>query len=186
MLAFDDYQVDLETTADNQIKHAHMTVKSLLYGTNQTKRERTFNGKFNMAAVVGHPSKGIVGCLNTLRKQKLCKSHPEGKTDVLSMVNAKDIAAVKNANNREESKQQEPIELDEDSIELLKKLSKVMTRNDLFRAAMKHQLKELDSRRTVRLMIFPDGASNGDSLVRPPKKTFSRQLITSLLNEYRK
>ena len=105
---------------------------------------------------------------------------------MLAMVTAKDIAAVKNATTREESKQQEPIELDEDSLELLKKLSKVMTRNDLFRTAMKHQLKELDSRRTVRHMIFPDGASSGDSLVPPPKKTFSRQLITSLLNEYRK
>lgn len=186
MLAFDDYQVDVEMTADNQIKHAHMTVKSLLYGTNQTKRERTFNGKFNMAAVVTHPSKGILGCLNTLRKQKLCKSFTESKTDVLAMITPKDLAAVKNAGAREESKQQETAELDEESMDILRKLSKVMTRNDLFRAAMKHPLRELDARRTVRLMIFPDGAASGDSLTRPAKKTFSRQLITSLLNEYRK
>lgn len=186
MLAFDDYQVDVDTTPDNQIKHAHLTVKSLLYGTNQTKRERTFNGKFNMAAVVSHPTKGVIGCLNTIRKQKLCKAIPETKADVLSFVSAKDLAAVKNQTVHEESKRQEPVELDEESMGILKKLSKVVTRNDLFRAAMKTQLKDQDSRRAVRMMIFPDESSGGDSLTRPFKKAFNRQVITSLLSEYKK
>jgi hypothetical protein len=52
-------------------------------------------------------------------------------------------------------------------MKILRKLSKVMTRNELFKSSMRHPLKDLDSRRTIRMMIFPDGAPTGDSLVRP-------------------
>jgi hypothetical protein len=103
-VGFDDYQVELELTADNQIKHAHMNVKSLLYGVNQTKRERNFNGKFNMTTVVSQSSKSISGCLNALRKMKICKTVGDSKTDVLSMVSLKELAKLRSEEAREEHK----------------------------------------------------------------------------------
>jgi hypothetical protein len=51
---------------------------------------------------------------------------------------------------------------------------------------MKHSLKDLDARRTVRLMIFPDKEGASDGLAQPEKKCYTRSVITTLLNEYKK
>lgn len=51
---------------------------------------------------------------------------------------------------------------------------------------MKHTLKDLDARRIVRLMIFPDKDGGSDGLSQPEKKCYSRTVITTLLSEYKK
>jgi hypothetical protein len=47
-------------------------------------------------------------------------------------------------------------DLDEASRRILKKLSKVINRNELFNIVLTKNLVELDSKRIIRRMIFPD------------------------------
>jgi hypothetical protein len=56
-IGFDDYQVDLELTADSRIKNVFLVVKGLQYGINHSRKERFFNAKFNLTAVIAKPSK---------------------------------------------------------------------------------------------------------------------------------
>jgi hypothetical protein len=54
--------------------------------------------------VVSQSSKSISGCLNALRKMKICKTVGDSKTDVLSMVSLKELAKLRSEEAREEHK----------------------------------------------------------------------------------
>lgn len=80
----------------------------------------------------------------------------------------------------------EDLELDETSLKHLKKLKKVINRSDLFNLMVKKGVKDGAAKKTVRHMIFPDQDSkaNKDPLFYQ-KKTYSRSLISELLDEYK-
>jgi hypothetical protein len=64
----------------------------------------------------------------------------------------------------------------------LKKLKTIINKTDLFNLLVKQGVKDSDSKRTIRQMIFPDlhVKGNKDPLAFE-KKTFSRSLVQGLI-----
>lgn len=54
------------------------------------------------------------------------------------------------------TEEKEELSLDTQSLKLLKKLRKVVNKTDLFNLLVKKGVKDGDSKRTIRHMIFPD------------------------------
>ena len=78
--------------------------------------------------------------------------------------------------------EKEDITLDANSLKLLKKLRKVVNRSDLFNLMVKKGVKEAESKRAIRTMIFPDQEVKGNKdPLAFQKKVFSRQLVRDLM-----
>jgi hypothetical protein len=125
-------------------------VKSLLYGINQSRREKFFNGRFNLQVVIAKPSKEILGCLNRLRKNGMVRDFGWRREDVLGLVEK-----VGSAEEERKSTEMEG-ELGQEHVEILRKLAKVMKRDELFKATLRHTLNDTTSKRILRQMVFPD------------------------------
>ena len=78
--------------------------------------------------------------------------------------------------------EKEELSLDANSLKLLKKLRKVVSRSDLFNLMVKKGVKEAESKRAIRTMIFPDQEVKGNKdPLAFQKKVFSRQLVRDLM-----
>lgn len=66
-------------------------MKSLLYGINNTRRERYFNARFGLGQVVACKNKEILGCLNRMRKKKLVGEYQGKKEEVVEMISRERI-----------------------------------------------------------------------------------------------
>ena len=114
--------------------------------------------------------------LRRKERQDLVKKHYKpSQIDVLKFV-PKNITVESSSNS-------ELTSLDSESIQLLRKLLGFVDKEELFRVLLKKPLREKQSKKAVRLSIIPTDVSlsEGFSI---KKKTFNRNTVLELLNEY--
>ena len=183
-ISLDNIAVHIDFGKGHTINSVELSSKKVFIeiGSNKEKELKNFEIRLSLSKVNGEFPLTIntYNYLRRMERQELVKKHYKpSKVDLLAFTTSS-----RRVKRSDPSENPEINALDSESIALLKGLVQYVDKEELFRVLLKKNLKDRQSKKTVRMAIVPTDIEEESEGFEIKKKSFNRNTIQELLAEY--